>query len=108
MKKNNAVICFSWASREFGCNLCFKTKKDPEFISKGHSNWQKAEEQFEDDQKSNCHRTAVSFEVTVRHCRDVYHWNRFVISVAYIFNQVKFRSILLSQNRGVFRTQSNI
>ena len=59
VKKNNAVICFSWASREFGCNLCFKTKKDPEFISKGHSNWQKAEEQFEDDQKSNCHRTAV-------------------------------------------------
>ena len=57
--KNYAVVCFGWANQEFICDLRFKTKKDPAFISKGYSNWKKSIEKFEDHQKSNCHKTAA-------------------------------------------------
>ena len=43
-----------------------RSEKDTAFISKRYSNWKKAIEKFEDHQKSNRHKTAVSFEVTVR------------------------------------------
>ena len=33
--------------------------------TKGYTNWKKAIEKFEDHQKFNCHKTAVSFDVIV-------------------------------------------
>ena len=58
------MICYICANQEFSGNL--RSEKDTAFISKGYSNWKKAIEKFEDHQKSNRHKTAVSFEVTVR------------------------------------------
>ena len=62
--KKISVICYICANQEFSGNL--RSEKDTAFISKGYSNWKKAIEKFEDHQKSNRHKTAVSFEVTVR------------------------------------------
>ena len=65
------MICHICANQEFRDNLRSETKKDPAFFSKGYSNWKKAIEKFEGHQKFSWLKTAVSFEVVVRQCRDV-------------------------------------
>ena len=70
--KNDAVISYICPNQEFSGNLRSERKEDPVCISKGYSNWKKVIEKFEDHQKTNSHKTAVSFEVTLPLCRDVH------------------------------------
>ena len=63
------MTCFTCKSQV--SNLKLEKNKEGTFLTTGYRNWKKARYAFSERQKSKCHLTAVTFEVTVPKCGDV-------------------------------------
>ena len=65
------VICYICANQELHGNLNLVPNRDFAFISTGFCNWKKAKGLLESHMKSNCHKTALTYENTIPLCKDV-------------------------------------
>ena len=65
------VICYICANQDLKGNLISATKKETTFLSKGFRNWKKATEYFKSHQSSECHKVALTFEMTAQSCKNI-------------------------------------
>lgn len=70
-KDKDDVICYICSNQNKRGNLESVSKKEITFISSGFSKWKKAIECFSQHQNSECHKTAVAFEITSSSCKDI-------------------------------------
>ena len=70
-QKSDFVFCFICTKQKHNGNLKSTTKKEDTFITKGINNWKKALEKFKAHQQSNCHRTAIDYEINIPQCSNV-------------------------------------
>ena len=68
---DDSVICYICANQELKGNLISASNKDYAFISTGFCNWKKATMQFDSHMCSSCHKTALTFHVTVPACKEI-------------------------------------
>ena len=68
-ENRDCVTCFTCKSQI--SNLKSERNKEETFLTTGYRNWKKARYAFSEHQKSKCHLTAMTFEVTVPKCGDV-------------------------------------
>ena len=65
----DCVTCF--VCKKHVTKLDSEKNKEEAFLSAGFRNWKKAITRFADHQKSKCHLTAVTFEVTIPICGNI-------------------------------------
>jgi len=63
--ESDTVVCFICKKQNSLMNLDSARNKENAFISDGFSNWKKATMRFREHQLSECHKTAINFEVTI-------------------------------------------
>ena len=68
---DNTVVCYICANQELKGNLKSCTKKESAFITSSFSNWKEATKKFTTHEKSECHRCALTHEITVPKCGDI-------------------------------------
>ena len=69
--ESDTVICYFCANQDLKGNLSSATKKETTFISKGFHNWKRATEHFRSHQSSECHKVAMTFEITAQSCKNI-------------------------------------
>ena len=65
-ESNDSVLCFICSKQNAKGNLKSAAKKEISFITKGFTNWKKAVEKFKAHQSSDCHQTALDYEVNIQ------------------------------------------
>lgn len=70
-RENDSVLCFTCMREYNKGNLSSSTKKDQSFLSSGYRSWKDALQAFREHERSNCHRTALTFQNIVPLCGNV-------------------------------------
>ena len=90
----DALLCIVCIKHDFEDNLRSCRNKELTFIKDGFSNWKKATSRFREHQSSNCHRTAVHYDIVPQTCRNVKELTNESASVTMVTNRRCFIKII--------------